>query len=124
MSDQNEYQQYFPNNQFSRDDLVIDVPTEPRSPYVERIPSGYDPMGEIYLRGRAYRGLAGGRIPWWVLMTGWFTFGALGLTIFVPLLFDGAFELIPALVLIAIPLVILWRGTNAKLAISKNKKKL
>lgn len=123
MSAPNE-QPYFPDDRFSKDDLVVDVPSGHRSPYTDRIPSGYDPMGEIYLRGRASRGLAGGRVPWWVLMTGWFMFGVMALAMVFPVLLAGAFEFIPALVFVAIPLVILWRGTNAKLALSKDKKRV
>jgi hypothetical protein len=63
MSKNNDYKQFLPDDELDRKRIVVEVPATPKSPYQDRIPSGYDPMGEIHLRGRAFRGLAGGRIP-------------------------------------------------------------
>jgi hypothetical protein len=75
MSENDEPNQFFRDEKLDEDQLFVEVPAEQKSPYQERIPSGYDPMGEIYLRGRAYRSLSGGTIPWWVLISGWIIFG-------------------------------------------------
>lgn len=117
MSESNESEQFL--NRDDPDDLVEEVPSQLPTTNYERVPSGYDPMGEIHLRGRAASGFASGRIPWWVLITGWLIFGsaALGMTI------TGIYVIINGVYLGAIfPLVIglalfsiLWRGTAAKL---------
>jgi hypothetical protein len=121
MSKNNEHKQFFPDDKLDSERIVVEVPADPKPPYQEKIPSGYDPMGEIYLRGRAFRGLAGGRIPWWVLISGWIIFGGLALLILIPAITSAAFELLPALVIVSIPLMILWRGTVAKLSAEKSK---
>lgn len=121
MSKNNDYKQFLHDDELDSEQIVVEVPADPKPPYQERIPSGYDPMGEIYLRGRAFRSLAGGRIPWWVLISGWIIFGGLALLILIPAITSAAFELLPALVIVFIPLIILWRGTVAKLSIEKHK---
>jgi hypothetical protein len=121
MSNNDEHKQFLPDNKLDSERIVVEVPADPKPSYQEKIPSGYDPMGEIYLRGRAFRGLAGGRIPWWVLISGWIIFGGLALLILIPVITSAAFELLPALVIASIPLVILWRGTVAKLSTEKHK---
>ena len=78
-------------------------------------------MGEIYLRGRAFRGLAGGRIRWWVLISGWIFFGGLALLILISAIASASFSAWPALIIVAIPLIIMWRGTTANLSIEKPK---
>lgn len=120
MSENDEHKQFLPDDEIDRDRLVVEVPQSP-TPYQERVPSGYDPMGEVYLRGRAFRALAGGRIPWWVLISGWIIFGGLALLILVLAITSAAYGLLPALVIITIPLITLWRGTMAKLSIEKHK---
>ncbi len=40
-----------------------------------QMPNPLDPMGNIATEGRAMRNLASGRIPMWILMTGWATIG-------------------------------------------------
>lgn len=132
MNEHDESKQFFPDDKFDSDRIVVEVPADQKSPYQERIPSGYEPMGEIYLRGRAFRGLAGGRIPWWVLISGWIFFGGLALLIVIsailPALTSASFSaLLPLIILaipliiLAIPLIIMWRGTTAKLSIQKQK---
>lgn len=98
---------------FDRNDLVVELPAQPSSPYPERIPLGYDPMGDIHLRGRAMRGLAGGRIPWWILISGWILFGVPTLFLLSELI-RGNLAALPALLMFGIFIMILWRGTAAK----------
>ncbi|MEG4508089.1 hypothetical protein QUA81_31255 [Microcoleus sp. F6_B4] len=121
MSKNDESKQFLPDDKLDTDRIVVEVPAEQKSPYQERIPSGYEPMGEIYLRGRAFRGLAGGRIRWWVLISGWILFGGLALLILISAIASASFSALPALIILAIPIIILWRGTTAKLFIEKHK---
>jgi hypothetical protein len=121
MSENDESKQFFPDDKLEPDRIVVEVPADQKSPYQERIPSGYDPMGEIYLRGRAFRGLAGGRISWWVLISGWIFFGGSALLILISAITSASFAPLGALIIICIPLIILWRGTTAKLSIQKQK---
>ena len=121
MSENDESKQFLPDDKLDTDRIVVEVPAEQRSPYQERIPSGYEPMGEIYLRGRAFRGLAGGRIPWWVLISGWIVFGGLALLTLITAIASASFGALPVLIILAIPIIILWRGTTTKLSIEKHK---
>lgn len=116
-----DYNQFLPGDNLNSEKIFFEVPAAPKPPYQERIPSGYDPMGEIYLRGRASRSLASGRISWWVLISGWLFFGGLALFTLIPAITSGEFSFLPALAIIAIFFVILWRGTVAKLSIKKRK---
>ncbi|MEO0935619.1 MAG: hypothetical protein AAFY21_18355, partial [Cyanobacteria bacterium J06641_2] len=119
-----EFQKFLPDEGLESPPIVYEVPPEVETPYQERIPSGYDPMSEIELRGRAFRGLSGGRIPWWVLITGWFIFGFVAFVVLIPMLstfMTSGFSidlvmLLPALLIGCIPSIILWRGTTAKLS--------
>jgi len=108
-------------DQLDPDQIYIEVPTHSNSPYHERIPSGYDPMGEIYLRGIAYRGLAGGRIPWWVLISGWVVFGGLALLVLIAAIASASFEMLSALIIVGTPVIILLRGTLAKRSFEKQR---
>jgi hypothetical protein len=121
MSENDESKQFLPDDKLDTDRIVVEVPAEQKSPYQERIPSGYEPMGEIYLRGRAFRGLAGGRIPWWVLISGWILFGGLALLTLITAIASASFGALPVLIILAIPIIILGRGTTAKLSIEKHK---
>ncbi|AFY58950.1 hypothetical protein Riv7116_6624 [Rivularia sp. PCC 7116] len=128
MSEHDEFKKFLPDEGFESPPIVYEVPSQVETPYQERIPSGYEPMSEIELRGRAYRGLSGGRIPWWVMMTGWMIFGGFAFAILIPAiasLVSGSWlasvALIPALLIASIFLTILWRGTNAKLSVRKNQ---
>ena len=62
MNKSDDYQQFLPDQKepTDREHLVVEILVDQPSPYQERIPSGYDPMGEIYLRGRASRTIADG----------------------------------------------------------------
>ncbi|MDZ4871567.1 MAG: hypothetical protein CLLPBCKN_000955 [Chroococcidiopsis cubana SAG 39.79] len=122
MNKNNDERQQFPsNNKLDPEQIVVEVSVAPKPPYQEKIPSGYDPMGEIYLRGRAFRGLAGGKIPWWVLISGWIIFGGLAVLILLLAFTSAAVELLLVLLIDSIPLIILWRGTVAKLSTKKQK---
>lgn len=50
---------------------TISIPSSAGQPPLEQLPSGFDPMGEVRLEGRAYRGLSRGKTPWWILVTSW-----------------------------------------------------
>src|ERR671933_1700965 len=86
MSENDEPKQFFRDDKLDEERLFVKIPAEQKSPHQEKIPSGYDPMGEIYLRGRAYRGLSGGSAPWWVIISSWLIFGGLALVVLVAVL--------------------------------------
>ncbi|MDZ8083370.1 MAG: hypothetical protein RMX35_30435 [Nostoc sp. DcaGUA01] len=78
MSNNDESDNFFgQGSNFDSDKIRVEIPAEQEPIYQQRIPSGYDPMGEIYLRGRAMRTMSSGRMPWWVLISGWILFGGL-----------------------------------------------
>jgi hypothetical protein len=123
MNENDNPKDFFQNEKLDEDELFVEVPAEQKSPYQERIPSGYDPMGEIYLRGRAYRNLSGGTIPWWVLISGWLIFGSPVLLILIAAITSQSLDLLLPLVFAAIPLLILWRGTLSKLSRTKARRR-
>lgn len=123
MSNNQESNQFFPDNKLDQDDTIVEVPSNLPSPDRERIPSGYDPMQEIHLRGRAFRGLAGGGMPWWVPIAGWVIFGIPVLFLLISVLLSGNFSALPVLLIPAIFIIILWRGTNSKLSIGKRNRR-
>ncbi len=43
----------------------------------DHVPFALDPMGDIYLRGRASRAMRRGRVPWWILIAGWVLVGVI-----------------------------------------------
>jgi len=119
MSNKNDFNQFLPDESLEPDKISVEVPAEPPiAP--ERIPSGFDPMGEIGLRGQAYRGLAGGRTPWWILISGWFVFGSIVGVLLHAALHGSSLTLWILLIIMVIPLFILGRGTIAKLS-NRNK---
>ncbi|MCJ8279030.1 MAG: hypothetical protein MJK14_03565 [Rivularia sp. ALOHA_DT_140] len=127
MAQNDEFKKFIPDEGFESSPIVYQVPSETEIPHQERIPSGYDPMSEIELRGRAYRGLSGGRTPWWVLITGWFIFGIIFFGVFIPTITTMVsgdwiilISILPALLIAVVFLVIMWRGTSAKLSDRNN----
>ncbi|MEA5593144.1 hypothetical protein [Rivularia sp. UHCC 0363] len=125
MSENDEFKQFLPDAEFEPEQIVYSVPPNDQPLDREKMPSGYDPMGRIKLEGIAFRGLAAGRIPWWVLITGWFVFGIVTFAMLIPAIALFASDLImllPTLVISSIPFVILWRGTAAKLSVKKKLK--
>jgi hypothetical protein len=123
MSEQNESKSFFSDDELNKDKLFVEIPDQQISPYQDKIPSGYDPMGDIYLRGRAFRGMAGGRIPWWVLISGWIIFGSMNLFILLVAIISQSFGPLILLAFTAIPLIILSRGTFNKLSSRKHRKR-
>lgn len=115
MNDNNESNRFFPDENLDRDKLSIEISAE-QPAHPDRIPSGYDPMGEIQLRGQAYRGLAGGQIPWWILISGWVIFGFIAAVLLHAAIKSASLTLWILFVIMVIPLFILGRGTTAKLS--------
>lgn len=119
MSEKDEPNPFFRDEKLDKDKLSVELPAEQKPVYHERIPSGFDPIGEIHLRGRVFRSLAGGLIPWWVLISGWIMFGGFALLILYAAVISLSLAALMPLALAAIPLLILWRGTVAKLSSRK-----
>ncbi|MGI0495348.1 hypothetical protein ACN4EG_26515 [Alkalinema pantanalense CENA528] len=59
----------------SRDRLYTEQPLDPQLYREMRLPNPLDPIGSIETEGRALRTLAKGRMPKWVVFTGWATIG-------------------------------------------------
>jgi len=108
----NEYQQFFTDAEAANRQRFTEVPPPP-PPVIERAPSGLAPMSRIELEGRAYRGLASGGIPWWVLIAGVVVFFVPSLVMVVV---AGDPLLLLAFVPAVLPMVIIGRGIRAKLA--------
>ncbi|OKH32188.1 hypothetical protein NIES2101_40960 [Calothrix sp. HK-06] len=122
MSNNNENKDFFRDYDKPQDKLSVDIPAFNRPTNVEKIPSAYDPMGEIYARGRAMRSMSSGGMPWWVLISGWVLFGGLFLLLLSVVIFSSLAAL-PALLFAMIPLLIVIRGTNAKLSNEKRRRR-
>jgi hypothetical protein len=99
-----------------RDEIFIEVQSTPHYPYPERIPSSSDPMGEIYTEGIMLRSLGSGNVKWWVLISGWVFYGLIFLAFVSIAISSQSYVLIFSTVIIAIPLVPIWRGTAKKLS--------
>jgi hypothetical protein len=122
MNEKDEFNQFFPDESLDKDNLSVEIPAEQKPLYPERIPSGYEPMGEIQLRGRVFRGLAEGRIPWWVLITGWVLFGGFALLMVYAVATSSSLMTWLTLAIAAIPVFILWKGTRVKLASNRRRR--
>lgn len=86
---------------------------------VSKAPSGYTPMSQVYLEGQAYSRTASGTAPWWVLISGALVFVGSSMII---VLATGDFILIlTSLPFLALIVMIVWRGTRAKLIAQKQK---
>lgn len=110
------------------------VPTEPDKPVrvsevpsqipeaVEKAPSGLAPMSRVELEGRAYRGMAGGNIPWWVLISGvvFLVLPAVGLLLAAIVDTDWSMLLL-AVPFLAVFLAIVGRGISAKLRVQEKR---
>jgi len=115
MNNNNDPNRFLPDENLDHDKLSIEIPAEqPLTP--EGIPRGYDPMSEIELRGQAYRGLSGGRIPWWILISGWVIFGFIAAVLLHAALKSSSLTLWILFIIMVIILFILGRGTAAKLS--------
>ena len=123
MRDNDERDPYLPHRKSDKDRLIVEIPLESKMPYPDRLPSGFDPIQSIGLEGRAFRGVAGGRIPWWILITGWIIFGGFALLTLSLAIPSGVLSSLPLLFINSIPIVILWRGTAAKFKVNRYKNK-
>ncbi|BAZ16239.1 hypothetical protein NIES4071_81140 [Calothrix sp. NIES-4071] len=121
MSNNDEYKKFFNGYETDEDKKVVEVPAEERPPYVEKLSSGYDPMGEIYLRGRAMRNMSSGQMPWIVIISGWILFGGTYLLILGAAIASKSFILSLMIFPAVIPLWIMLRGTMAKLSAKKHR---
>lgn len=67
---------------------VTQASTEQKPPFSETIPSGYDPMGQVYLEGRAYRNISEGNLRGWVVISNWIIFGIPNIGLFLWCLYE------------------------------------
>ncbi|OUC12197.1 MAG: hypothetical protein B0A82_23760 [Alkalinema sp. CACIAM 70d] len=114
----------------TRDRLYTEQPLDPQLHREMHLPNPLDPIGSIETEGRALRTLAKGRMPKWVLFTGWATIGlgsviSLGLigqavvseirqaisTNHLSDLIPAILSIAPALVIAILMLMILYRAT-------------
>lgn len=124
MSNNDEPKNYFGvESNFTSDKIRVEISTYEEPIHQQRIPSGYDPMGEIYLRGRAMRNMSSGTIPWWVLISGWVLFGGMFFLLLGIVISSISLELIPVLMISGIPLLIVLKGTVAKLSTKKRPRR-
>ncbi|PSB21987.1 hypothetical protein C7B65_00800 [Phormidesmis priestleyi ULC007] len=123
MNNKDEFNRFLPDESLDPDKLSIGIPAEQTPLNPDRIPSGFDPMGEIQLRGRAYRSLAGGQAPWWVLISGWVIFGGFVWIMVRLTVLSSSFVLLIPLAIATIPLFILLKGTKAKLASQRHRRR-
>jgi hypothetical protein len=124
MSKDDEYKQFSSNHELDNDRLVVEVPADPMPFCQPKIPSGFTPMERIYLNGIMYRKLAGGRVPWWVLIGSWIGFGSFTLMLLITAIPSASLASFLSILLFAvIPLIILLRGTIAKLSIRKRRRR-
>ncbi|MBW4574598.1 MAG: hypothetical protein KME08_04875 [Aphanothece sp. CMT-3BRIN-NPC111] len=82
MNEDNEYKKYFRDEGLDKGEISYDIPAEQKLPFQEKLPSGYDPMGEIYLEGRAYSNISEGNSKWWIIISSWIIFGLPNLYVF------------------------------------------
>jgi len=113
MTERNEFQPFFEDSSAQNGPIFIEVPP-PLPPTIEKAPLGYDPMERIALEGRAYRSLASGHHPWWVMVLGWMIFGLPLVIVALIAVTTGDPIVLGVAVMPAIFLWIMWRGTQAK----------
>ena len=118
MTEDDEFQGVFEDPSVPFKQLFTEVPP-PLPPQIEKHPSGYSPMERIELQGQAYRGLASGQMPWWVIVSGWVIFGLPCLMMTVVAVTSGEPFVLIASAMPLIVLWIMWRGTRAKLTQQK-----
>jgi hypothetical protein len=123
MSDRNEFQSFLEPEESSSSpsqEIFTEIPP-PLPPQISKAPMGFSPMEQIELEGRAYRGYASGQMPWWVLLSGWIVFALPSLAIAVLAVTSGDLSLLLPISPVVVILWILWRGTQAKLAIARTQ---
>lgn len=123
MSNNKDNQDLFSDYRKPEDKVSVDIPAEQSSTYVEKIPSAYNPVGEIYSEGRAMRGMSTGAMPLWVLLTGWALFGGFFFLLLGVAISSSSLFFLPSLLLALIPLLIVIRGTKAKLSNKKSRRR-
>ncbi|MEO0406489.1 MAG: hypothetical protein AAF289_03965 [Cyanobacteria bacterium P01_A01_bin.135] len=109
------FQSSFQSGPQNSNDYVIDIPAQHPLVYPEKVPSGYDPMGDIALRGRVCRRIASGEVPWWLLTGGWFLVGCGAAVVLSLVISSGDVAVLLLLLTPAYITVILWRGTHRRL---------
>lgn len=116
MTDQNDYQSYLQDSSAQPPKLFTEEPP-PLPPIIAKAPTGFAPMERIALEGKAYRGLASGSQPWWVIITGWVMFGLPCLAVVIGLGAAGGLgvEVVGAIAICGFFFSIMYRGTRAKL---------
>jgi len=62
--EEDKFERFPPEEKLDKDNLFVEIPSQPPPLHPDRVPSGFEPMGEIQIRGRAFRGLANGQIGW------------------------------------------------------------
>ncbi|MEO0771162.1 MAG: hypothetical protein AAFY72_17360 [Cyanobacteria bacterium J06649_4] len=118
MSAENEYRQFLVAPEEKNSPLFTEIPPPLPEP-IEKAPAGLAPMSRIELDGRAYRGLASGNIPWWVLISGAVVFVLPTLGVIVAAADLGL--VLVTLPILVVPAAIVWRGVSAKLAAKKEQ---
>jgi hypothetical protein len=90
--------------------------------------AGLTPMDQVATQGSAGQGMGSGRMPWWILITGWVGvgfYGVIALSIVFSgslpqsILFNPGFWIL--LLILMIYIAIMWRGTSKKLANRKRR---
>lgn len=107
--------EYFDFQQLRPQDLVVEVSTTPMYMELERIPSGFNPVGKIYVEGRLFRNLASGDAHWWLMIAAWGTVGTNVIVSVLAMLLAGESMALLPLIITIIPLMPLVRGTTTKL---------
>ncbi len=118
MSDRNEFQSFLEPEE-APSSLSKEVFTEipaPLPPQIKKALTGFSPMEQIELEGQAYRGFASGQMPWLIVLTGWVVFVAPFLVMIFIVITSQDLTLLPAVAIAAMPVWIVCRGTQAKLA--------
>ncbi|WP_224087145.1 hypothetical protein [Nostoc sp. MS1] len=124
MSNNDEPENYFEQySNFSSDKIRVEIPADQEPMYHQRIPSAFDPMGNIYVEGRAMRSMSSGTMPWWVLFAGWVLFGGLFFMLLGVAISSLSFALIPSLIISGVPVLVVLRGTLAKLSAKKSARR-
>jgi hypothetical protein len=121
MEKKDKFKQFLPNRK--SDKLSYDVPSRQQPVVPDQIPSGYDPMGQIKLETRVFSALAGGKIHWWILISGWVFIGIPSVVIICLVASPLSWGSIPPIFIASIPLITLCRGTKAKFSNWRGRKK-
>jgi hypothetical protein len=119
MADNDKFKRFLPDRKSEK--LSYDAPVKQQPVEIERIPSANDPMGQIQLEGRAYSSLGGGKMPWWVIISGWIFMGLPALMMIYLTATSFSWGSIPLLAIVSVPLLILWKGTKNKLSKARRR---